>query len=261
MKITPGVKMKPAEAKALVDELYKKSAARWEERVTRTPFMQQLTQGKLPLDTIRLFFRNWGAWTIEINTLNACSYHKFLTFFKKHRDLMAPLGEKIADEFIHPKPPGHYLVMMQTAKAFGLTEDEVFAQPLLSEFRAKIDFMRGVMYEGTAAEWFSCVTTEERIGYWAGDWFKALTTHYGLSKDQAIYFSTHHEADLEEHEEGVMGHGQFNRMVLQRLLEDGMAEERPTYGMEYCAMTSVDLHAVMQRTALEEAERVKGKSV
>jgi hypothetical protein len=29
--------------------------------------------------------------------------------------------------------------------------------------------------------------------------------------------------------------------------------------MEYCAMTSVDLHALMQRTALEEAERLKGK--
>jgi hypothetical protein len=29
--------------------------------------------------------------------------------------------------------------------------------------------------------------------------------------------------------------------------------------MEYCALTSVDLHAVMQRTALEEAERLKAK--
>ena len=71
MKITPGAKMKPNEAKALVDELYSKVAARWEERVTRTPFMQQLMAGKLPLSTVRLFFKNWGAWTIEINTLTA----------------------------------------------------------------------------------------------------------------------------------------------------------------------------------------------
>jgi hypothetical protein len=34
-----------------------------------------------------------------------------------------------------------------------------------------------------------------------------------------------------------------------------MAEERPTYGLEYCAMTSVDLHGAMLRSALEEAER------
>jgi hypothetical protein len=44
-------------------------------------------------------------------------------------------------------------------------------------------------------------------------------------------------------------------MALQRLLETGMADERPTYGLEYCAMTSVDLHGVMLRAALEEAER------
>ena len=52
-----------------------------------------------------------------------------------------------------------------------------------------------------------------------------------------------------------MGHGTFNRMALQRLLEAGMAEERHTYGVEYCAMTSVDLHGVMLRSAMEEAER------
>ena len=52
-----------------------------------------------------------------------------------------------------------------------------------------------------------------------------------------------------------MGHGSFNRMALQRLLETGMAEERPTYGLEYCAMTSVDLHGAMLRAAMEEAER------
>jgi len=34
-----------------------------------------------------------------------------------------------------------------------------------------------------------------------------------------------------------------------------MADERPTYGIEYCAMTSVDLHGVMLRAAMEEAER------
>jgi hypothetical protein len=60
---------------------------------------------------------------------------------------------------------------------------------------------------------------------------------------------------LAEHEEGVMGHASFNRMALQRLLEKGMADERPTYGLEYCAMTSVDLHGVMLRAAMEAAER------
>jgi len=255
IRIQLGQKMSPQEAGRTVDELYQKVAQRWEEKVNKTPFMTRLVEGKLPRKVLQTFFRNWGAYTIEINTLAACTYHKHLTFFKKQRDLMAPLGEKIADEFIHPKPPGHFLVMLQTAQALGLTEEEIFSQSMLSEFRAKIDFMRSILYEGTTAEWYGCVTTEEQIGHWSKVCYDALSRHYGFTREQAIYFATHYEADLEEHEEGVMGHGTFNRMALQRLLEAGMADERPTYGVEYCAMTSVDLHGVMLRAALEEAER------
>lgn len=255
INIRRGEKLPSDQAKAVVDQLYQVVADRWEERVTRSPFMLRLSEGELPLKVLRLFFRNWGSYTIEINTLVASSYHKHLAFFKQQRDLMAPMGEKIADEFTHPKPPGHFLVMLQTAKALGLAEEAIFTQPMLSEFRAKIDFVRGVLYEGTAAEWYASISTEEQIGHWSGLFYKALTEHYGFTREQATYFATHHEADLGEHDGGIMGHGTFNRTVLQRLLESGSADETPTYGVEYCAQTSVDLHAVMLRSALEAAER------
>lgn len=255
LKVELGKKYSPDEAKAMVDGLYSMVRERWEARVNRTPFMEQLMAGTLPRKTLQTFFRNWGAYTIEINTLTACTYHKNITFLKVNRDLMGPLGEKIADEFVHPKPPGHFLVMLQTAEALGLTEEEVFTTPMLSGFRGKIDFMRGIVYEGTAAEWYAAVTTEEQIGYWSAACYKALTTHYGFDRAQATYFATHVEADLAEHEEGVMGHASFNRMALQRLLQTGMADERPTYGLSYCAMTSVDLHGVMLRAAMEESVR------
>jgi hypothetical protein len=208
LNISLGQRMSPTDAKATVDELYRKVADRWEKRVNGTTFMTRLGEGKLPKQVLQVFFKNWGAYTIEVNTLVASSYHKHLTFFKRHRDLMAPMGEKIADEFLHPEPPGHFLVMLQTAKALGLTEEEIFNQSMLSDFRGK----------------------------------------------QAIYSATHIEADLEKHE-GVLGHGSFNRIALQRLLETGMAVERHTYGLEYCAMTSVDLHGAMLRAAFEEVER------
>jgi pyrroloquinoline quinone (PQQ) biosynthesis protein C len=259
IKLERGKEYSAVEAQAVVDGLYAKVRERWEDRVNQKPFMQQLMAGTLPLSTLKVFFRNWGAYTIEINTLTACTYHKNITFLKVNRDLMGPIGEKIADEFIHPKPPGHFLVMMETAKAFGLTEEEVFTSSMLSEFRGKIDFMRGIVYEGTAAEWYAAVTTEEQIGHWSAACYKALTTHYGFDRDKATYFATHVEADLEVHEEGVMGHASFNRMALKRLLETGMAEERPTYGLEYCAMTSVDLHGAMLRSALEGAEQESGR--
>ncbi len=110
-----GVKMRSDEAKDFVDGLNKKVVQRWDERVTKAQFMSRFVQGKLPLSAIKLFFKNWGNFTVEINTLIAACYHKHIGFFKRHPDLLGPLGAKIADEFIHPKPPGHVLVMLQTA--------------------------------------------------------------------------------------------------------------------------------------------------
>jgi pyrroloquinoline quinone (PQQ) biosynthesis protein C len=246
-----GVKMNSDDAKAFVAALNGKVIQRWEERVTKGPFMSRFIEGQLPIPAIKLFFKNWGNFTVEINTLIAASYHKHIGFFKRHSDLLGPFGAKIADEFIHPKPPGHISVMLQTATALGLTADEVLRQPMLPEARAILDFKRSLLWEGTVAEWWFSMLTEEPIGHWAAAWFKALTTHYGLSSQQAVYFSTHEEADLKEHDDGIMGHGSFNRMVMQRILEDGYADVREGYTLEYCAIASVDLYGVMHRAAVE----------
>jgi pyrroloquinoline quinone (PQQ) biosynthesis protein C len=247
--------MNSVEAKTWVDEFYKKVAARWKERVTNSAFMEKLRAGTLPRAALRLFFKNWGAYTIEINTVEAASYHKHIHFFRKHRDLMAPMAQKLADELVHPKPPGHVHVVLETARALGISEDEIFLSPMLAEFRAKIDFKRSILWEGTVAEFYAAGATEEQTGYWSADFFKALTRHYGLSAEEAIYFSTHEEADLKEHADGVMGHGSFRRLVLQRLLEDRMAEVRPGYSLEYCGLTAVDLHGVILQAALDAEAR------
>ena len=163
-----GVTMTPEEAKSFVDGLNEKVIQRWEERVTRGAFMSQFVEGKLSMSAIKLFFKNWGNFTVEINTLIAASYHKHIGFFKRHSDLLGPLGAKIADEFIHPKPPGHVLVMLQTAEALGLTKDDVLRQPMLPEARAILDFKRALLWESTVAEWWFSMLTEEpmtsRIG-------------------------------------------------------------------------------------------------
>src|ERR1700741_678588 len=248
------VKMSPEDAKARVNGIYQQVADRWQQRVSSSQFMKALVAGKLSKETFRLFFKNWAAYTIEINTLEAASYHKHIHFFRKHRDLMAAMAEKLADELIHPKPPGHIHVVVETAKALGIAEDEIFLAPMLAEFRAKLDFKRSLLWEGTVAEFYAAGATEEQTGYWSAEFFKALTTHYGLTREQAVYFSTHEEADLKEHE-GVMGHGSFRRLVLRRLLQDGMAHVRPGYSLEYCAMTAVDLHGVILEAAFNGALR------
>ena len=248
------IKMSRDDAKSYVDEIYQQVANRWRQRVSSSQFMKGLVTGKLSKEAFRIFFKNWGAYTIEINTLEAASYHKHIHFFRKHRDLMAAMADKLADELIHPKPPGHVHVVMETAKALGITEDEIFVSPMLAEFRAKIDYFRAIVWEGTVAEFYAAGATEEQFGHWAGEVFTALTTHYDLTPQQAVYFSLHEEADTREHEGGIMGHGSFRRMVLQRLLEDG-AEVRPGYTLEYCALSSIDLHGVILEAALNAAAR------
>ncbi len=248
------VQMSGDEAKAYVDGLYRQVANRWQQRVSNSQFMRALVTGKLSKEAFRIFFKNWGAYTIEINTLEAASYHRHIHFFRKHRDLMAAMADKLADELIHPKPPGHVHVVVETAKALGITEDELFVSPMLAEFRAKIDYFRAIVWEGTVAEFYAAGATEEQFGHWAGEVFTALTTHYGLTPQQAVYFSLHEGADTREHEGGIMGHGSFRRMVLQRLLEDG-ADVRPGYTLEYCALSSIDLHGVILEAALNASTR------
>lgn len=51
-----------------------------------------------------------------------------------------------------------------------------------------------------------------------------------------------------------MGHGSFRRLVLQRLLEEG-SEVRPGYTLEYCALTSMDLHGAILQATLQAAVR------
>jgi pyrroloquinoline quinone (PQQ) biosynthesis protein C len=173
-----------------VNEHYRKVAARWRARVTDSPFMQQLRAGTLPMEALRTFFKNWGSYTIEINTVEAASYHKHIAFFRKHRDLMARMAEKLADELIHPKPPGHVHVVVETAKALGISEDEIFLAPMLAEFRAKLDFKKSLLWEGTMAEFYAAGATEEQTGYWSADFYQALTTRYGLTRDGAREFSS-----------------------------------------------------------------------
>jgi pyrroloquinoline quinone (PQQ) biosynthesis protein C len=133
------IKLDRAEAKAYVDEIYRKVAKRWQERVTDAEFMKRLASGKLSKKALSMFFKNWAAYTIEINTLEAATYHKHIHFFRKHRDLMAAMAQKLADELVHPKPPGHIHVVLESALALGISDGDVLVSPMLAEVRGNVE--------------------------------------------------------------------------------------------------------------------------
>jgi pyrroloquinoline quinone (PQQ) biosynthesis protein C len=251
----PGERLSAAEAKAYVDYLYSTLYKVAYEKIHNGPFMTQLRDGKLSMPVIRQFFKNWGHFSMEVNGLNAVSYYSHLPFFVRHFDLLGPFCAKIADELISPRAPGHVLVLLQTAEAMGLTRKEVLEDPYLPAARAINDFCHKIFIDGSIVELWGLHVFEESLSQWSGEWYTALTKKYSFSKEQAVYFSTHEEADMDTHKLGengeeAMGHGAFNRTVLTRALQENV-EFRAGYSMEYCALTMVDLHEQMKQAAMD----------
>jgi pyrroloquinoline quinone (PQQ) biosynthesis protein C len=242
--------MDPTAAKAYVDQLYDELFAHWEQKVYHGPFMSGLREGKLPLSAMRRFFKDWGLFSVEVVALNAVSYYTHLPFFVRNFDLLPAFTDKIAEELIVPKPPGHTLLLVETASSFGLTREELFEVPASPAGRAISDYCRRIFQDGSIAELWGLHVYEETLGHWSKAWARALQTHYGFNAEQIVYFTAHAEADLVRHE-GRMGHGPLNRMILQRILEQGMTGARLGYDLKYCAFTMVDLHSLMERNALE----------
>lgn len=239
-----GQKIPPEAAKAFVDGLYDKMYARWDKRVIKGRFMTELSEGELAMDVIKLFWKNWYAFVSEINNLIGCTYQKHVWFFKQHRDLYAAFGAKVADELMAPRPPGHILIVMEQGQAFGLTEEEMIRCQMLPECRALLEWFRGLLHEGTMIEWWAAIAGEELMGHWAKQCKEALTNKYGFKPKGTEYFRVHQEADLEVHEQGIMGHGELNRRALQRLIEEGHSMFRPGFNLEYCSFTTVDYLAM-----------------
>ena len=241
--------MNSIEAKAYVDQLYVDVQAHWDSKINHGPFMTQLRAGTLPLANLRCFFKDWGLFSIEVVALNAVSYYVHLPFFVDNFDLLAPLCDKVAEELISPKPPGHILILLETAKALGLSKEELFERPASAPGRAISDYCRRVFTDGSLIELWGAHVYEETLGHWSKQWAEALAKHYGMTTQQTVYFTAHAEADLVQHG-NRMGHGPLNRMILQRILEQGKTAKKLGYDPKYCAYTMVDLQAVMENHAM-----------
>ena len=237
------IQFSESQAKEFVADLVSRVNRRWNETVDQTRFMAELKEGKLKRETLQLFYRTWGSFVPVINSVYTSAFYKHLWFFVKNIDLMSVYTEKVLDEFGHPSPPGHIQILIGTGKALGLTAEEVLLSPMLPAARALPDFHRTLINDGQIQEYWFSVLWEHAFGNSCLDFFKALTVHYGLTPQQAEYFSKHHEADTMDHLDRK-AHSEVTQTVLVRLLQQGIIE-RPGYSAEYCAVTPADLNALM----------------
>jgi pyrroloquinoline quinone (PQQ) biosynthesis protein C len=243
-KLEWGRKMSADEATAFTDDIIKKMYARWQKKIFQGDFMRDLTAGKLPLETIKLFWTHWYSYPVEINNFHLIIYQRHMGFFTRHPELLGPFVGKISDELVNPKIPGHIQVLIEQGKTFGVSRDEMVNCEVFAECRALTEFARGIVYEGSMIEWWGRALNEEMFGHWSREWRQALLGKYKFSDADLNYFQVHEEADLEEHEEGLMAHGQVTRMIFQTLLQDGLTWTRPGWSPEYCCLTNADYVAL-----------------
>jgi pyrroloquinoline quinone (PQQ) biosynthesis protein C len=196
------------------------------------------------------FIVNHWTFALEINTVKALAYHRLLPFLKRHPDIYDLIVEQLADELTHPGPGGHIRMKVPLLEAFGASEAQAAEHVLIPEARALVDCRVRLYLEGPMAEAYATSLSEQQVGEWFGRWYTALTTHYGLTPAQAVYFNTHHEADTQEHESGT-AHGSVNARIVEACLMDGYRPERPGYTLESAATLSVDLYELFMDGVLK----------
>lgn len=252
-----GRKYTAEEARRFADAIIAKIHARWDERVFAGSFMRDLESGKLPLETIRLFWRQWYSYPVEVNNFHLIIYQRHQGFFARHRDLIAPYVGKISDELVNPSIPGHIQVLIKQGEAFGVSLEEMLNCEVFAECRALTEFARGLVYEGSMIEWWGRSLNEEMFGHWAMRWRRALLEKYNFTDSQLHYFQVHEEADLHEHDDGLMAHGQVARMIFETMLMDGLTWHRPGWTPEYCCLINTD-YVAMFHDGIYQHARAEG---
>ena len=166
--------MEPAEAKAFVDNLYKDVYAHWDKKINRGAFMTQLRNGTLPLPCLRRFLKTGGFFPSRWSPSTPFRTTSICRFLSRTTICLPAFSDKIAEELIAPKPPGHILILLETANALGLSKEELFEQPASAPGRAISDYCRRVFQDGSIIELWGAHAYEETLAHWSKQWGTAL---------------------------------------------------------------------------------------
>jgi pyrroloquinoline quinone (PQQ) biosynthesis protein C len=194
-----GKKLAPQEADAVIADLKKYLLEIADKWLIKGRFHTDMGNGTLPMEAIKIFWQNWYGFVAEINNFHGVAYQRQQPFFKRHPELLKHFAAHVADEMIHPKPPGHIQIVLEQGHHFDLEDAEMIEYEMLAECRAFLEYYRGVLYEGTISEWWASFCVEEAVGHWARFFGTALRKSYQFPEEKIVYFRVHAKADLEEH--------------------------------------------------------------
>jgi pyrroloquinoline-quinone synthase len=177
------------------------------------PFYQAWTEGRLSLDTLRAYARQYfhhvEAFPRAVSAVHtACP----------DRDGRRMLAENLAEEEgIEAGKQDHASLWLMFACGLGESEEGVRSQQLNPETRALIDTFRRLSRQSYAAGLGALYAYESQFPGVATAKIEGLVDRYGISDEETLrFFRVHATADVE--------HSSVCRELLDRLPEDEKAE-------------------------------------
>jgi len=184
-----------------------------ERAMLKHPFYQAWTEGRLPLDTLRdyarQYFHHVEAFPRAVSAVHsACP----------DRDARRMLAENLAEEEgLEAGKQDHASLWLMFACGLGEGEDAVRAQPLNPETQALIETFRRLSRQSYAAGLGALYAYESQFPGVASAKIEGLIDRYGIADEETLrFFRVHESADVE--------HSAVCRELLDRLPEDERAE-------------------------------------
>lgn len=180
-----------------------------ERAMLKHPFYQAWTEGRLPLDTLRAYARQYfhhvEAFPRAVSAVHsACA----------DRDGRRMLAENLAEEEgLEAGKQDHATLWLMFACGLGENEGAVRAQLLNSETQALIDTFRKLSSQSYAAGLGALYAYESQFPGVAHAKIEGLVDRYGISDEETLrFFRVHESADIE--------HSDVCRALLDRLPDD-----------------------------------------
>lgn len=180
-----------------------------ERAMLKHPFYQAWTEGRLPLDTLRAYARQYFHH-VEAFPRAVSAVHSACPDRVGRRMLAENLSE---EEGIDAGKQDHASLWLMFACGLGESEDAVREQALNPETRALIDTFRRLSRTSYAAGLGALYAYESQFPAVAAAKIEGLIERYGIGDEETLrFFRVHESADVE--------HSAVCRALLDRLPED-----------------------------------------
>ena len=177
------------------------------------PFYQAWTEGRLPLDTLRAYARQYFHH-VEAFPRAVSAVHSACPDRAARRMLAENLAE---EEGIEAGKQDHATLWLMFATGLGESAGAVRAQELNAETQALIDTFRRLSRRSYASGLGALYAYESQFPGVASAKIEGLIDRYGISDEETLrFFRVHESADVE--------HSAVCRALLDRLPEDQQAE-------------------------------------